>query len=65
MLTHNLIGKRDQLVVYAYKLINNGERNYSTIEHETLALVFAFHKFKITYYIINFCFMLTIWLWFI
>jgi hypothetical protein len=48
ILTHNLIGKHDQLVIYASKLLNNGERNYSTIEHETLAMVFAFHKFKIT-----------------
>jgi hypothetical protein len=49
MLTHNLIGKHVQLIVYDFKLLNNGERNCSTIEHETLAMVFAFHKFKITY----------------
>lgn len=48
ILTHDLIGKHDKLVVSASKLLHNGERNYSTIKHETLAMVFAFHKFKIT-----------------
>ncbi len=46
MLVHNLIGKHDQPIVYASKLINNVERNYNTIECEALTMVFALHKFK-------------------
>ncbi len=46
MLTQNLIGKHDQPIVYASTLLNNVERNYSTIERETLAMVFALHKFR-------------------
>ncbi len=44
MLAQNLIGKHDQHVVYAFKLLNNAKRNYGTIECETLAIVFALHK---------------------
>ncbi len=43
---HNITRKNDQLVVYASKLINNVEQNYSTIEREALAMVFALHKLR-------------------
>jgi predicted ferric reductase len=46
MLAHNLTGKHDQLVVYACRLLNNVEKNYSTIECETLTMTFTLHKFK-------------------
>jgi hypothetical protein len=42
MLFHNLIGKSDQLVVYAFRLLNRAKQNYSTIEKEALAMVFGF-----------------------
>ncbi len=44
MLAQNLIGKHDQPIVYASTLLN--KRNYSTIECEALAMVFALHKFR-------------------
>jgi hypothetical protein len=46
MLSQNLIGKSDQPIVYAYKLLNRVEHNYSTIEREVLTMVFALHKFR-------------------
>jgi hypothetical protein len=46
MLAQNQIGKYVQLVVYAFRLLNSVERNYSTIKCEALAIVFALHKFK-------------------
>ncbi len=46
MLTQNLTRKHDQLIVYASRLLNNVERNYSTKEHATLAMVFVVHKFR-------------------
>jgi hypothetical protein len=46
MLAQNLTRKHDQFIVYASRLLNNVEHNYSYIEHETLAMVFVFHKFK-------------------
>jgi len=32
--------------LYTSKLLNIAKRNYNTMEHEALAMVFAFHKFK-------------------
>jgi hypothetical protein len=46
MLAQNLTRKHDQLVVYTFRLLNNAERNYNTIEHEVLTMVFTLHKFK-------------------
>ncbi len=46
MLAQNLTRKHDQLIVYASRLLNNVERNYSTIEHAALAMVFVVHKFR-------------------
>ncbi len=46
MLAHNLTRKRDQPVVYTSRFLNKVERNYNTIEHETLVIVFTLHMFK-------------------
>jgi hypothetical protein len=48
----NIIGKSDQPIVYASKLLNNAEQNYNTIEKEALAMVVALHKFR-HYLLIN------------
>jgi hypothetical protein len=42
----SLTGKSDQLVVYAYRLLNMIEYNYNTIEIKALAMGFTLHKFK-------------------
>jgi hypothetical protein len=34
MLAHNLIGKHDHPIVYAFILLNNARRNYNTIKCE-------------------------------
>ncbi len=46
MLAHNPIGKYDQPIVYASRLLIKVEQNYITIRKETLVMVYAFHKFK-------------------
>jgi hypothetical protein len=46
MLFQNLIGNNDQLLVYAFKLLNKVEHNYSTIEREVLTMAFVLHKFR-------------------
>jgi hypothetical protein len=46
MLPHNVIGKSDQLVVYASRLLNIAKHNYSTTQREILAMVFALQKFR-------------------
>jgi hypothetical protein len=46
MLSHNVIGKSDQPVVYASRLLNKAKHNYSTTKRKTLVVVFALHKFK-------------------
>jgi hypothetical protein len=33
-------------IAYASKLLNNVEKNYTTIERETLAMVYVLHKFR-------------------
>jgi len=43
---NNITRKNDQPVVYASKLLNNVEQNYSTTEREALAMVFALYKFR-------------------
>jgi hypothetical protein len=45
MLAQNPIGKCDQLITYASHLLNNAEHNYTTMEHEALAMVYALYKF--------------------
>ncbi len=46
MLTQNPIGKCDQLITYASKLLNHVKKNYTTIERETLTMVYALYKFR-------------------
>jgi hypothetical protein len=46
MMSHNVIGKSDQLIVYASRLLNKVKQNYSTTEREVLTMVFTLHKFK-------------------
>jgi hypothetical protein len=46
MLSYKVIGKSDQPIVYASRLLNKTKHNYSTIHKEVLAMVFALHKFK-------------------
>ncbi len=46
MLAHNPIGKYDQLIIYASKLLNKTKHNYTTIEKVTLVMVYALHKFR-------------------
>ncbi len=46
MLVQNLTCYHDHLVVYASRLLNSVETNYSTTEHEALAIVFTLHKFR-------------------
>ncbi len=42
----NLIGKSDQPVVYASRLLNRAQQNYSITQKEDFVMVFALHKFK-------------------
>jgi hypothetical protein len=53
MLAQNLTRKHDQFIIYAARLLNNVKHDYNYIEHEALAMVFVFHKFK--HYLIVFC----------
>jgi hypothetical protein len=46
LLTHNIIGKSDQLVINVSKLFNDVEQNYSTTKKKTLVMVFTLHKFR-------------------
>ncbi len=41
-----MTSKFDQLVMYASKLLNLAKRNYTTTDRETLAMVYALHKFR-------------------
>jgi hypothetical protein len=34
------------MVMYASRLLNSVQRNYTTIEKETLVMVYALHKFR-------------------
>ncbi len=46
MLSQNIIGKSDQPIVHASKLLNKREQNYNTIERKALVMVFSLHKFR-------------------
>ncbi len=46
MLAQNLTSKYDQPIVYASKLLNKAEHNYTTTERKPLTMVYALHKFK-------------------
>ncbi len=47
MLAHNPIGKYDQPIVYASRLLNKIKHNYTTIKRKALAMVCILHKFRI------------------
>jgi len=57
MLAQNPIGKYDHPIVYACRLLNKTKHNYTTIEREALAMVYALHKFKHFLREISLCFM--------
>jgi hypothetical protein len=61
---NNTCGECNQPISYALWLFNNAKWNYTTIEQETLAVVYALHKFQ--HYLLNnkFLFYVIIWLWF-
>jgi hypothetical protein len=46
MLSHNLIKKSDQLMVYAFRFLNKVKHYYNTIEKDPLVMIFALHKFR-------------------
>jgi hypothetical protein len=46
MLAQNPTRKCDQPIAYAYKLLNNVKKNYTTTERLALTMVYALHKFK-------------------
>jgi hypothetical protein len=46
MLSHNIIGKNDQPIVYASRLLNILAQNYNTTQREALAMAFSLHKFR-------------------
>ncbi len=45
MLAQNLTWKCDKPIAYASHLLNNAERNYTTMKCEALAMVYTLHKF--------------------
>jgi hypothetical protein len=45
MLVQNHTKKCDQVIANALRLLNNDEQNYMTTEMDTLAMVYALHKF--------------------
>lgn len=46
MLAQNPIGKCDQPISYASRLLNSAEKKYSTREREALAMVYALNKYR-------------------
>jgi hypothetical protein len=47
MLAQNSIGKYDHPIVYASRLLNKIEQNYTTIDRVALTMVYVLHKFKL------------------
>ncbi len=45
MLAQNPIRKCNQFIAYMFQLLNNVKKNYTTIEREALAMVYALHKY--------------------
>jgi hypothetical protein len=46
MLAHNPIGKYDQPIIYAFRLLNKTKHNYIITKKKTLALVYVLHKLR-------------------
>jgi hypothetical protein len=46
MLAKNPSGKCNQSICYASRLLNSAKRNYTTIEREALAMVYALNKYR-------------------
>ncbi len=46
ILFQNVTRKSDPPIVYAYRLLNKTEQNYSTTKKKALVMVFALHRFK-------------------
>jgi hypothetical protein len=46
MLAQNPIGKYDQPIIYASKLLNKVEQNCITTKRKVLAMVYSLHKFR-------------------
>jgi hypothetical protein len=46
ILAHNPTGQFDEPDMYTFKILNLVEWNYIITERETLAMVYALHKFK-------------------
>jgi len=46
MLVQNATKKCDQPIAYASKFLKNAKKNYTTIEREVVAMVYALHKFR-------------------
>jgi hypothetical protein len=45
VLAQNPTWKCDRPIAYAFHLLNNTDCNYTTTEHEALAMVYTLHKF--------------------
>jgi len=45
LLTQNITGKINQLIVYASRLFNSGKQNYSTTEKRSFSYGFTLHMF--------------------
>jgi hypothetical protein len=46
MLAQNPTGKCDQPIAYAFRLLNNVEKNYTTTKRGALAMIYVLHKFR-------------------
>jgi hypothetical protein len=46
MLAQNPSRKCDQSICYASRLLNSAKRNYTMIEREALAIIYALSKYK-------------------
>jgi hypothetical protein len=46
MLTQNQTSKYDQPIVYASRLLNKVEQNYTTTKKEALTMIYVLHKFR-------------------
>jgi hypothetical protein len=49
LLTQNIARNSDQPIVYVYRLFNNVEYNYSTIERKALAMNFCIVEIEVLF----------------